>query len=192
MNHYIEATEKFVTTLFHNYCDETFQFHNISHTKKVVQRTIEISKHEDIDPHDTSILIIAAWFHDTGYFFTEPSLHEAKSVDITRDFFSDLYVSPVDLAEITSCITATKFPTHPSNKLQAILCDADTFHFGTPEFIESNEKVYLELSLRHEGIPKDLFIKKTIAMMRAHSFYTNYCRNFLNTGKEENIISLTE
>ena len=41
---------------------------------------------------------------------------------------------PERTAEIREIILATKLPVSPQTLLQAIICDADTFHLGTDEF----------------------------------------------------------
>lgn len=162
-------------------------FHNFHHTQQVAVRAIEIGAHEGLKEDELLIITMAAWFHDTGYLFTDPSGHEAESVKIMTDYLSEKDLPLHVLAEISDCIMATKAPTNPQNLLQSILCDADTYHFGTGEFTESNEKVYLELRLRNNGPDKSTFMQGSAAMLRAHKFYTAYCREMLDAGKKKNL-----
>ena len=67
-------TEQYVTKLFHANTSENLVFHNIDHTKYVVEKTKEIAAHYKLNDEELLILFIAAWFHDTGYLFVKPSL----------------------------------------------------------------------------------------------------------------------
>jgi len=41
-------------------------YHNVDHTKEVVETTEEIARSSGISNNELEILLIAAWFHDTG------------------------------------------------------------------------------------------------------------------------------
>jgi predicted metal-dependent HD superfamily phosphohydrolase len=186
MHQLLEDIEHYVRTLFREYCGESFYFHNISHTEKVVSRTIEIAAQMNLNAGDTFKVTAAAWFHDTGYLFVHPAVHEEKSTGIMQEFMNGK-IADEDIAEIAACIMATKYSAHPQNLLQQILCDADTYHFGTREFSESNEKVFLEFSTKLPGLDKESFTQETIFMLIRHQFYTSYCDVLLMAGKQRNL-----
>lgn len=186
MDQLLEETENYIRTLFREHCDDTFFFHNLSHTQKVVSRTIEIAERMNLGIDDTFKVTTAAWFHDAGYLFVHPSLHEERSKKVMLEFMTGK-ADDSTLAEIAACIMSTKYPTNPQSLLQQILCDADTYHFGTNEFSASNEKVFLEFRMKMPGLDRAKFNEGTISMLLRHQFYTSYCESLLQAGKQRNI-----
>jgi hypothetical protein len=88
------------------------------------------------------------------------------------------------------CIMATKYPRAPKSLLEEIICDADTYHFGTKEFKETNKQVFKELSLKEGEIDKEEWTAKAIEFLESHTYYTAYCRHLLEAKKQENIKKL--
>jgi predicted metal-dependent HD superfamily phosphohydrolase len=138
------------------------------------------------------ILFIAAWFHDIGYLFTGPTGHEEKSAELMRNFMLINMNDPEMTSEIEACIMATKYPRDPQNLLQEIMCDADTYHFGTKEFKETNKQVFKELNATQGEIDKAEWHQKTLEFIEAHKYYTAYCRHLLDDRKQENIKKLQQ
>ena len=83
---FYKATEQYVTGLFNDNGKPELAFHNLAHTKNVVQRTKEIAGHYYLSEKDMLAVFVAAWFHDTGYLFTDPRHHEEKSVELMKVF----------------------------------------------------------------------------------------------------------
>jgi hypothetical protein len=81
-------------------------------------------------------------------------------------------------------------PRSPVNQLQEIICDADTYHFGTKDFKETNKLNLEELRLRNGEVDRKAFDEGTEKMLTIHIFYTNYCRNLLDDMKEKNLKKL--
>ncbi len=185
-----KKVENYVVGLFDKTSTPNLLFHNLQHTKKVVERTKQIAAHYNLSENDMLILFVAAWFHDTGHLFVEPHKHEDKSAEIMSNFITEYSKDEELIKEIENCILATKSPRNPSNLLQEIICDADTYHLGTKEFKKTNKKVFKEYILREGEMSKTLYNDKTLDMLKAHQFFTNYAQKQLNEKKQENIISL--
>ncbi len=103
-----------------------------------------------------------------------------------KDFMHGLIEDDTLISEIEHCILATKFPTHPYNFLEQIICDADTYHLGTDAFKETNKQVMKEERLKKGSQNKETFLKETLEMLNAHVYYTKYCQEKLNEGKMKN------
>src|SRR5689334_17985644 len=125
-----KKTEEYVTGLFEKMHNPNLVYHNLQHTKKVVERTNEIAAHYHVNEKEMLILFIAAWFHDIGHLFTNAANHEQESVAIMKGFMKERDDDAEIIHEAEGCIMATKLPRRPSNLLQEIICDADTYHFG--------------------------------------------------------------
>jgi predicted metal-dependent HD superfamily phosphohydrolase len=184
--------EEYVSGLFDQMHSPALVFHNLEHTENVVKRTKEIAGHYNVSEKEMLILFAAAWFHDTGYLFTEPAKHEEMSCEIMKKFMKDLLTDEQIITDIEGCIMATKSPRNPKNLLQEIICDADTFHLGTKDFKQMNKKVMQEAKLRDPEIKTEDFKKGTIKMLEEHVYYTNYCKELLNERENKNLRKLKE
>jgi Family of unknown function (DUF5706)/HD domain len=184
--------EEYVTGLFEQLHERTLVFHNLEHTQNVVKRTKEIAGHYEVTEDEMLILFTAAWFHDTGHLFTEPSKHEEMSCEIMRKFMTGKVHDEKIIDQVEACIMATKFPRNPKNLLQQIICDADTYHLGTKEFKDTNKRALEECSLRSGGTDPSKFNEETIKMLEAHHFYTNYAKELLNERKAKNMKKLQD
>ena len=85
MENLISETEKFAVELLNNKLDNTFVYHNLAHTQRVVKKTKELTEESDIADTEKQQLIIASWFHDTGFTKTIED-HETESVMIASEF----------------------------------------------------------------------------------------------------------
>ena len=182
--------EAYVKGLFRQKPSPALKFHNLSHTENVVKNTMNIAGHCNVSENEMLILYAAAWFHDTGYFFTEPQYHEKESCIIMENFMAEKVNDITIIDKIKPCIMATKFPQSPQNKLGEIICDADVFHFGTKDFNENNQRAFEEYVLRHGEVDCAEFNKAAVNMLKEHRFFTAYCRELLNGQKEKNMIEL--
>ena len=176
----------FVTNLFNIYQAKEMVYHDIKHTQSVVDKCKLIAAQYNLSSEELFILDMAAWFHDTGHLFGEEQGHEEKSVFIMKDYFETRDVDKMLLATIANCILATKIPCKPSTLLEMIVCDADLFHLGTPEFFCMNDLVKQEYEWRYKTQIKD-WQQGTLAFMVQHKYFTEYCNDILNKGKADNM-----
>ena len=119
MNTLIDATEKFVVTFLNKNLDASFVYHNLTHTQRVVEKANELADLSGINDIQKNILLIASWFHDTGYT-KDIKNHEAESVIIATDFLKQQKVSETDITLVCDLILATKMNAKPNNKLEKI------------------------------------------------------------------------
>lgn len=186
-NGIIKEADRFVHELFDKYYQENLVFHNIDHTRSVVQRVQEIASHYDLPENEMRELMVAAWFHDTGHLFTEPASHEEKSIEIMRDFMSQKSPDGESVEKIAALIRMTKFPPSPQTLQEKIICDADTYHFGVDDFKKTNKAMKKELTLRKMNTLVMDWEKNTLELLQKHQFFTGYCRDLLQEGKDKNI-----
>src|SRR5690606_1100932 len=129
----------------------------------------------------------AALFHDVGHLFADINVHERKSVEQMREFMV-LHGAGEELIEaIAGCIYSTRIPHEPNGLLQEILCDADTYHFGTSEFKKTNRQIKKEYRLRGYTTFTLDWEKNTLELLEKHRFFTSYCQVLLQDGKQKNI-----
>lgn len=176
----------YVVELFNKTQPPELIFHNLVHTQTVVNRCKELIEYYPLSDTEKFIVFTAAWFHDCGHLSGPVFQHEERSIAIMSNYLTSIEVEEIIIQSIEECIVATKLPYQPTFLLAEILCDADSFHLGTDEFFFSDELVKKEYELRNGFVPEE-WDKTTLALLRNHQFFTFYCREKLNKGKQINI-----
>ncbi|MFT5749848.1 MAG: HD superfamily phosphodiesterase, partial [Ancylomarina sp.] len=84
----IEQAKAFVTDFFEKNHKPIYTYHNLEHTENVVKHAAKIATIMEFSEEDTEIVILAAWFHDAGYFrgFIK---HEIISGEIAAKFLQE-------------------------------------------------------------------------------------------------------
>lgn len=185
-------TESYVKGLFKQHNQTNLIFHNQEHTENVVERVHEIASHYQIPDRDLLELSIAAWFHDTGHLITDPAGHEEKSVALMEEYLKSKTDDEELIKNIAALIRITKFPPSPQSIQEMIICDADTYHFGLEDFKQTNKAMKKELVLRNMNTMVMNWERNTLNLLEKHQFYTSYCIDLLQKGKEKNMRRLNK
>ena len=176
----------FVTKMYESPDRPHYPYHNLTHTQRVVTYAKEIAAHYQLNAINTFAVSAAAWFHDVGHQNGPMPGHEARGVAIMEAHLHQL--PPEIIATIGRCILVTKFPSHPADILEQLICDADTYHLGTDLFRQTDPLVKKEVQLRTGMVPAGTeWIKKTLSLLKQHTFFTDYCQKKLNEKKQQNI-----
>ncbi len=189
--HLLMDIEKAVSEMFQATDRDYLRYHNLEHTLNVAQHCKEMAQNYSMDEADVFVLMAAALFHDTGLLFGERAVHEETGVGLMQKFFGDKQVPGALTGRIAACIMATKMPVNPQNLSEQIICDADTWHIGTNEFIRLNKQVWEEMELI-ENQPIENKVGQSLAFLQSHQFYTTYCIDLLAEGKKQNIERLIQ
>lgn len=187
----VSAARQVATDIFQNKVSKSFSYHNLDHTQQVVRAAEEIADYYQLQPEDRKAVLIAAWFHDTGFVSGDSKGHEGVSIQLANDFLKLNHAEPTLVEKVTKSIEATKMPQSPGPLIEQILCDADLFHLGTDEFKVKNEELRQELiEVSKEDISKKKWRKMNIAFMENHKYFTDYGRRKLQPVKEQHIQQL--
>jgi len=127
----LQQAQEQVTTLLTNNLSKSIKFHTLQHTQEVVKGCEVISEDTPLPDEDRLALLIAAWFHDTGYTSGQAKDHETMSIQLATDFLDAHGVSEELKTKVIGCINATRMPQSPINTIERIIVDADLFHLGT-------------------------------------------------------------
>lgn len=180
---------EYVSSLFKRSTKLNLTYHNFHHTAEVAKHAKEIAASYNLGEEQDFIILAAAWFHDTGHLFGDAEAHEERSVFVMRQYCITLAIDEALIHSVEQCILATKFPYHPKSLQEEIICDADSYHLGTNEFLITDELMKQEMQLKYNGVINDWDVK-TLSMLEAHHFFTAYCKEKLNEGKQHNIETL--
>lgn len=186
----VKAAEQHIREIMKTGTPADFVYHDIIHTTEVVQASEKIGKKSGLSEGDMEILLVAAWFHDIGYF-ENCDTHEEKSAAAARKFLTDNNYPENKINRVTSAIMATKLPTSPKDILEEILCDADLLHVGKKEFFDKSELFRVELERRNEGPLGDIeWLNKNLEFVTNHKFYTQFAREQYEEQKNANLLKL--
>lgn len=192
MTDLIQKTESFVLQLFKDKLSNRYVYHNFNHTKRVVDSAQFLAEEKNLNDKDKTVLMLAAWLHDTGYTVSSEE-HEEESKRIARNFLGSEHVQEPLISSVEQTINSTKVGVEPKTDIEKILKDADCSHFSTANFKEISELLRQELSLRGEDYTAEEWLELNIKVLSVqHQYYTDYAIKNWSSLKQENLISLIE
>ena len=109
----LSEARNYVTDIFSHHVKPQFVFHSIEHTEDVVEACSYMADHFKLNDDDRLILILAAWFHDTGYSSGSAAGHESESIKHVVNFLTSRHVDNLIVQRVSSCIQATHMPQSP-------------------------------------------------------------------------------
>jgi predicted metal-dependent HD superfamily phosphohydrolase len=165
-------------------------YHSLAHTEDVVHAAEQLATLANLPPADEELLLIAAWFHDTG-FTVNPADHETYSQAIARVKLQELGYSEEKIAIVEAAIEATRMPQNPKNLLEELLCDADLSHLGEKGFYRRSEQLRQEWNLLKNEKTTDIsWVRNSIRFMNRHAYFTDAARKLYEKQKEKNVDKL--
>lgn len=189
----LQNAEQYVRQLFATLDEEAFTYHNIAHTESVVRASAAMADYYQLSSEDRLALMLAAWFHDTGYTKGSAEGHEEDSKLIASAYLMGKGRDEQFIQMVAHAIGATRMPQSPANLIEQILCDADLYHLGTEEFATQHKSLRRELmELGGAEIKKKDWRKTNIEFLQQHRYFTEYARLYLEPRKQQNLALLTE
>ena len=138
----VKDVAEYVFNLFKENLPNDYVYHNYNHTLSTVKGCKKLSKSFNLTSRNYEVLLLAAWFHDTGYIETYQG-HEEASVKLMKNYLEGNYPDD-DISEIESLILSTKHGVIPDGSLQEILYDADYINLGTKKFVHRADLLRVE------------------------------------------------
>ncbi len=183
--------EQYISSLFSTELSDDLMFHNLKHTLNVVRGVEEISNHLGLSEKLREILFLAAWFHDAGHVTTYER-HEVESQRLATAFLESHHYPAQKIAQVLSCIGATRMPQRPIGLMEEIICDADLYHLSLQEYLHLQNLLRTEwnLVLNKKYSDKD-WEKENLFFLKNHSYFTSYGQKVLQKRKEDQILILS-
>jgi predicted metal-dependent HD superfamily phosphohydrolase len=173
--------------LLKNLDNQTYSYHNLAHTQSVAAAVVEIGEASRVSEEEMEVLLVAAWFHDTG-FLKDPTHHEEHSVAYASSFLAEHHATQAFTDQVTGCILATRMPQNPKTPLEQIICDADLYKLGTKDFFEHTKCLKDELVCRFsKDIDKLHWEMNNLTFLSSHQYFTPYAQEHLQPRKDKNI-----
>ncbi|WP_313360503.1 Pycsar system effector family protein [Empedobacter sp.] len=189
MNQLLLNIENYVFNLFKDNLSLDFTYHNFMHTVKVVEAIKTLSTDEQISTDLREKLLIAGWFHDTGYTKIVQG-HESESANIAKEYLIEHNFDENYIKEVQDYILITALNNVPKNIGEAIVKDADNYHLGQTEYPKISELLRDEIAkiCRKEFSDYEWHVENRNFFLNVHHFYTDAAKKLWQKGKEENLI----
>lgn len=191
MGNLIAKAEKYVISFLNENLDPSYLYHNLIHTQRVVKRTKELIDAMQIKDKEAQQLLLAAWFHDTG-FVKGCENHEVEGTLIAEDFLTEQKVPKSEIKTITSLILATKMKHEPANILEGLIRDADCAHLASKNFSDVSEllRKEMELTMNRSFTEAEWLHENIEFLTKKHRFYTEYASAKWDKSKGKNLAQL--
>jgi predicted metal-dependent HD superfamily phosphohydrolase len=186
----LDKSKEYVESFLEKNLSSEIFYHDLEHTQEVVKAASEIGHASGLTDDQLETVLIAAWFHDTGYYRGKRD-HEKESKNIAEEFLRSQGIDERKIADVGGCIIATKIPQRPTNLMEEVLCDADLYHLSTSDFFIKSELLRKEFSITGNNEIKDKeWLKKNIKFLKKHTFFTDYAKEKLYPHKKKNLKKL--
>ena len=189
----IEQAEIFVCNLLKDNLSDLYSYHNFRHTSEVVSGVRKLAIAENLDELDSEIVLIAAWFHDTGYT-KGCDKHENSSAAIVTEFLAEKEKSIAYISAVCDVIEATTYNYIPTTVLAKVIKDADYHHFASNDYFDRCELLREEWRLIRNLEYSDLdWAKENLKVLQSHHvYYTEYAKSNWEPSKQKNIRLIEE
>lgn len=190
MENIVLEAEKYVISYLNNNLDASFVYHNLAHTQRVVGKINELLEETPLSDTKKEQLLIAAWFHDTGFTKTIEG-HEKESVKIATEFLESHNVSKEYIEAISTIILATEMDYQPKNQLEGFIRDADCAHLSSKNYNDYASLLRKEWELTlGKKVSKSEWIQENIRFLTNHTFHTDLATKKWEKRKGKNLASL--
>ncbi len=182
----VDQAKHFIIDYFQQNNDQKFTFHTLEHTLRVVAQAELIGKQEGLGESELAAVIVAAWFHDSGYL-VQLENHEEASIDLVRSFFSETPQGTDFESLVETCIRITKRDREPQILAEKVILDADISHITDENFIVISKKLRKERSnCELRAISPLDYWQETLAFLEKQQFYTAFAQVEFQPAKEQN------
>jgi len=185
----LNEVEAHIADFFAQNISSEYVFHDLGHTIQTVAATKTIGEGFRLDPQDMLTVLLATWFHDTGYA-EGPADHEDRScANVAR--FLEGKIPAEHISEVQACIRATKVPQKPESLLGQIIGDADLSHLGMEIYWDRTSRLRQEFVLTRGNVMSDQdWVDFEINFMLTHEYHTVVAQELFNKRKAKHIQQL--
>jgi uncharacterized membrane-anchored protein YitT (DUF2179 family) len=185
-----EKARSFIIDKLEKELPKYLTYHNVHHTKEVLHNARHIATAESISHHDLTILLTAALFYDTGFLEAYKD-HEEFSCSFAKKFLPQFEYSHEQIEHVCQLIRATKAPYPPVDRLEQILCDANSIaYLGTDNYFTVAKKLYKELRNAALIRNSDEWVNYQTTFIETHSYLTKTALKEHHFKKEQSLLMI--
>ncbi len=183
-----QKAENYVFQLFKDSLSPDYIYHNFNHTLRVVNSVKILIENENVSPEDAELLLIASWFHDSGYVEGGEN-HEKRGATIAEAFLKDNNFPVEKIEKVKLLILATEMTNIPETHLGKIMRDADCSHFGDKDYFNYSDLLREEWKATSgKEFSKLEWAEENLRFfVNGHRFFTDYAQRNWQPQKDANI-----
>lgn len=183
----IESARVYCKQLIEQASDERYTYHNWEHTDSVVRVAGITADLEKLSDEEYLPLMLAALFHDSGYYEQRDGHEEIGARNALH------YLESYPLAEdigtrVQQLILETKLSAKPTTEASKILRDADLHYVGLERGLTIAEQLRTEweaLDIKHFN--EHAWLANNIDFFESHRFFTSTAKTSFGPGKARNL-----
>jgi predicted metal-dependent HD superfamily phosphohydrolase len=142
----VQEAQAFLEPKLEKELDPRLTYHTLAHTAYVVKQARNLADDAHLSPEQTEELLLAAWFHDTGYLDTYDG-HEYKSMARAEAWLKEKKYDLARIEVIKNLIRATHRDEKANTELEKMLVDADMSNLAADDFRARAELIRNEWEL---------------------------------------------
>lgn len=184
---FIELAERYAANILLS-LPGNMVYHNLNHTQEVVKAAQKIGTYINLSNDDMEVLMISAWFHDTGFKESYDN-HEKQSIEYVRDFFKKHNYPTENQERIAACINSTKIDVKPETLIERVLHDADFIHLSKKSYFDKLLLLRGEIErIKGNSISDNEWYEQNLEFLRSHKYYTEFGKTVLAPKVEKNLL----
>ncbi|MCB9235488.1 MAG: HD domain-containing protein [Bacteroidia bacterium] len=166
---------RMIERLEENLADDLF-YHNPDHTLSVFEVAQEIATRHGLSDEEVQLLNVACLYHDAGFIYG-PKEHETRSCQMVREELPAMGFTDQQIEVICGMVMATKIPQSPKNLLEEVICDADLFYLGTPDYDQIADLLYREFQAYDVLQDEGAWINLQIKFLENHNYFSDFLKD---------------
>ena len=173
--------------MFEERYDQRSTYHSFEHTREVAEAAEKIGKESGLGDEELEVVVLAAWFHDTGYLF-DPGDHETASAGVAEKFLQGEGYPSEKITRVLSCIQSTRMDAIPKSLMEEVIHDADYINLASDDNLRQAEQLKNEHVQDGAREPsEEEWLAEELKFLQNHKYYTSYGIKKLEEKKKENM-----
>ena len=183
----VYKASEYIFNLFKDKLAPQYVYHNYRHAEEIASACKEIAERHEISQQELEILLLAAWFHDTGYIDKYEG-HELISAEIAREFLTKENFDAGSIDKVCDLIKSTNPGHKPTDLFEEIIHDADYISVGKKSFFNKGELLRIEWeNFLKKKFNEEEWAKSQLEFLLSKNFYTQYAVKAYGPQREKNI-----
>jgi predicted metal-dependent HD superfamily phosphohydrolase len=168
----VKEAKAYVVDLFERELSTKLTYHSLGHTENVVRECRLLAVDAKLSPADTEALLLAAWFHDTGYLDVYDG-HEFSSMERVGAWLKEHGMPDDRIRCVQETIKATHRDVTPETDLQELLVDADMSNLAREDYRSTAELLRTEWEIAlGKTYTNPEWAELQVGFMAAHKYHS--------------------
>ena len=142
----VQQAQAYVEPLLQQGLDPRLSYHTLAHTTYVVKQAHALADAAKLPAQEAEQLLLAAWFHDTGYLDTYDG-HEYQSMARAAAWLQAQHYASAGIEVVKNLIRATHRDEAATTELEKLLGDADMSNLAAEDYRARAELLRAEWEL---------------------------------------------